>query len=45
MFFVCKCVTRCVECGFVDYWAYGFYESKQMGLMAHKNIKTKKTGE
>ena len=21
--------TKCTDCGFLDYWAYGFYESSQ----------------
>lgn len=21
--------TKCNDCGFIDYWAYGFYESSQ----------------
>lgn len=22
-----ECMTKCLECGFEDYWSHGFYES------------------
>lgn len=25
--FLCEVQTKCSECGFEDYWAYGFFES------------------
>jgi len=24
---LCEAATKCNECGFTDYWAYGFFES------------------
>jgi len=24
-----ECETKCKKCGFVDYWAHGFFESSQ----------------
>lgn len=26
-----ECKTKCQDCGFEDYWAYGFFESGQRG--------------
>lgn len=26
-FTICECKTKCLNCGFEDYWAYGFFES------------------
>lgn len=26
---LCECQTFCTKCKHTDYWAYGFYESKQ----------------
>ena len=28
---ICECDTKCSICGFEDYWAYGFFESRQDG--------------
>lgn len=28
----CEYETECTVCGFKDYWAYGFFESRQDGL-------------
>ena len=25
----CEAKTKCLTCGFKDYWAYGFFESSQ----------------
>ena len=25
---ICEAETKCVGCGHIDYWAYGWYESK-----------------
>jgi hypothetical protein len=25
---ICECETTCGNCGHLDYWAYGYYESK-----------------
>lgn len=27
--YMCECETKCNECGFEDYWAYGRFESGQ----------------
>lgn len=26
---ISECRTKCKDCGFEDYWAYGFFESSQ----------------
>lgn len=26
---ICECITKCNDCGFEDYWAYGHFESGQ----------------
>lgn len=33
---ICEAETKCTECGFEDYWAYGFFESSQDGYDACK---------
>lgn len=25
--YISECETKCKDCGFTDYWAYGFFES------------------
>jgi hypothetical protein len=32
----CEVRTQCPHCGHHDYWAYGFFESQQIGLNASK---------
>lgn len=29
---MCECETTCINCGFKDYWAYGFFESRSDGF-------------
>ena len=40
---ICEAVTKCSECGFDDYWAYGFFESgSEMESNCEKYSNTKK---
>lgn len=33
---LCECQTECLDCGFSDYWAYGYFESIQDGYKKAK---------
>lgn len=31
---MCECTTKCSDCAFEDYWAYGFFQSGGKGFNA-----------
>ena len=33
---ICECETKCEDCGFEDYWAHGFFESRIDGYNMSK---------
>lgn len=37
--YICEAETECTECGFKDYWAYGFFESLQDGYNSASRYK------